>query len=104
MRILGVCVLVVAVGCGPKQVDRDGDGPDAGPEMVCAPGAIEACYNGPQGTENVGTCASGTRTCNDLGQWSVCNGEILPAGEICGNALDDNCSGVADEDEDLDAD
>ena len=105
MRILGSCVLLVVFGCGPKQVDPGGDdGPDAGPEMACAPGTVEGCYNGPQNTLGVGTCQGGMRTCTDQGLWTACEGEILPAAELCGNALDDNCSGVADEDEDLDGD
>jgi len=98
-------VLVVVVGCGPKQKA----GPDAcaDPSCVvaaCAPGTVESCYEGPAGTEGVGPCKPGTRTCGDDAQWGPCDGEILPAGEICANNIDDNCNSQVDEDADLDGD
>lgn len=54
----------------------------------------ESCYSGPAGTEGVGVCAAGVRTCVD-GEWSSCAGEILPREETC-NGLDDNCDGLVD--------
>jgi hypothetical protein len=48
---------------------------------------------------DAGVCSAGLMTCID-GNWSSCAGEEgpNPDGEICGNNLDDDCDGVADED------
>jgi hypothetical protein len=73
--------------------------------VVCEPGTTEACYDGPLGTEGVGTCTGGTRTCSPDGTaWSYCVGQVLPVGEICDNGLDDDCNGLVDDVMDLDGD
>lgn len=74
-------------------------------DCVCAPGASEPCYGGPDGTQDVGVCVGGTRTCDASGTaWGVCEGEVTPGNEQCGNAVDDNCNGTVDEDLDADGD
>ncbi|WP_437289175.1 nucleotide-binding protein [Sorangium sp. So ce406] len=71
-------------------------GPDcACPGCVCAPGAQEACYTGPDGTRGVGRCAAGARTCNAEGtSWGPCAGEVLPAFDACDTPDDEDCDGV----------
>lgn len=54
-----------------------------------------SCYSGPEGTENVGVCASGRQRCT-AGVLSECVGEVLPGAEICDGA-DNNCDGTVDE-------
>lgn len=108
-----------AARCNLDTLDRDsnncgacGNQCQAGDECsvgVCRPGACEegttgACYSGTSDTKDVGLCQGGTRTCLPGGTWSRCEGEVLPVAEICGNGLDENCSGAADEDTDLDGD
>lgn len=67
-------------------------------DCPCAPNAVESCYSGPAGTEDVGPCHGGTRTCNDSGSaWGPCEGEALPAQESCFTAIDDNCNGQVNE-------
>lgn len=62
---------------------------------VCTPGAQEACYSGPPGTEGVGTCVAGIATCNDRGTaFGPCVGEVLPGAEPCGSSADEDCDGV----------
>jgi hypothetical protein len=64
----------------------------------CAPGDEEACYEGPDGTLDVGRCQAGVRTCGDDGRWGACEGQVLPA-EVDGipcNGIDDNCDGTVD--------
>jgi hypothetical protein len=73
----------------------------AGP---CQPGITGACYYGPSGTEGVGRCQAGTRTCLADETWGPCHGEVTPIEEICFNEIDDNCNGEIDEDHDLDGD
>ena len=56
------------------------------------------CYTGPAGTLGVGICHGGVRDCQPDGSWGPCIGEALPlAEEICGDGLDNTCSGVIDE-------
>ena len=53
------------------------------------------CYEGDEGTLDVGTCAAGEQTCVD-GEFGVCEGDVLPILELCNN-LDDDCDSSADE-------
>jgi len=92
------------VACGPKVTGADTDAGVDGSTQTCEPGTSEACYTGAPGTQGVGPCAEGTRTCNADGQWSPCGGEVVPVGEICANTADDNCNGTVDEDGDADGD
>lgn len=55
----------------------------------------------PCGSE-VGACVTGTNTCVD-GEWSGCEGGVLPTQESCNNE-DDDCDGDTDEDVDWDND
>ncbi len=73
----------------------DGGG---GTALLCTPGASVTCYTGPDGTEGMGICAAGWRTCLPDGKaLSECAGQVLPTeSEICGNGLDDDCNGVVD--------
>ncbi len=82
--------------CG-NGVDDDCDGTvDEG--CVCAPGAATACYDGPAGTAGVGACAAGVQTClADGSGYGACVGAVGPAAEACGNGVDDDCDGTADE-------
>lgn len=63
---------------------------------ICRDGETKACaYTGPQGTENVGECKAGTKTCTN-GQWGACQEEVLPQTEIC-DGLDNDCNGIVDD-------
>ena len=76
----------------------------------CIPGAVEECeYTGPEGTKNVGTCKAATRTCSGNGLWGFCEGEVWPVAEKpeisnCGDGLDNDCNGIADDGIDIDGD
>jgi hypothetical protein len=41
-------------------------------------------------------CEPGQQTCRE-GRWSACEGDLAPTAEICGNEVDDDCDGKADE-------
>jgi len=65
---------------------------DAACHTGCTDGQTRPCYDGPMGTENVGTCKDGTQTCAG-GMWpSNCPGEVLPSAENCGDNLDHDCN------------
>lgn len=52
----------------------------------------ETCYEGPEGTEDVGTCKAGSRGC---GEAVECAGQVLPAAENCATEDDESCDGEA---------
>ncbi len=95
------CACVVDSECSAGEICngclcfQDPDACPGGANCICAPGEMEPCYSGPAGTEGVGLCSPGTRTCKDGLTWSICEDESVPAPEIC-NGLDDDCDGVAD--------
>ncbi len=95
----GACVgsvTPVAEACDDA-IDNDCDGAtDEG--CVCAPGEVAACYEGPADTDGVGTCLAGTRTCNATGTaFGACVGSVTPVEDTCGDALDNDCDGSADD-------
>lgn len=49
----------------------------------------------PCGTDQ-GACEAGTTTCSN-GVWGACIGYTGPTAEICGNLIDENCNGIADD-------
>ncbi len=60
------------------------------------------CYEGPSGTEGIGTCRAGTSQCQD-GDFGPCIGQTLPEAETEDNAdtvcdgLDNDCDGAVDQ-------
>jgi hypothetical protein len=58
----------------------------------CTNGQTRACYDGPSGTLDVGTCKAGTQTCANNTWPSTCPGETLPGTEDCASPNDVNCN------------
>ncbi len=84
-------VSTLALGaCGGEDEIDWSDGHGDG----CEPGAVRACYSGPDGTLDVGICSAGEQTCEPSGEgWGPCSGEVLPELEDCGTAEDEDCDG-----------
>lgn len=79
--------------CDGKDNDCDGT-TDEG--CNCVHGETEPCYTGPSGTQGIGTCTAGTRTC-EKGTWTTaCANEVKPTSEMCDNK-DNDCDSETDE-------
>ncbi len=94
--------------CAPGFVDCD-QNPINGCEVEgaceCTPGMVVDCYTGDPMTKDQGPCHGGTQTCNvDGNGFGPCEGEVLPADELCANTIDDDCNGTVDDDPDADGD
>jgi hypothetical protein len=63
---------------------------------ACDAGSTLACYDGPAGTQDVGTCRSGARSCNGT-SYGACVGSVGPTAEVCGDGLDNDCDGTVDD-------
>jgi hypothetical protein len=62
----------------------------------CSVGDIISCYTGPAGTQDVGPCKAGTRSCNPLTlTFAACTAHVLPAAEIF-DGIDNDCDGTVD--------
>lgn len=99
---LGACMnqVLPAVETCNTTVDDDCDGQvnESGAGCVCLPNSTAPCYSGPSGTEGVGICKAGTKTCNAQGTaYGGCAGEVLPAAETCASPGDENCNGQSNE-------
>lgn len=71
----------------------------------CIPGTTLPCYEGAAGTQGVGACRGGTKTCATRGTYyGYCADQVTPINEVCGNGIDDDCDGQIDEGVDLDGD
>lgn len=102
-RLLGAALLAASAAlaffaCSPEE--RTFGGGTAGGAGTgttqCEPGTTEACYSGPDGTEDVGACRGGTMTCNPEGTgYGACEGEVVPAVDDCKTPEDEDCDGVA---------
>jgi hypothetical protein len=93
----GACKYEVTPGpetCAtPADDDCNGQNDEAA-DCQCKKGDTEPCYDGPDGTQDVGLCKAGEHACGD-GLWGTCNAQVLPATEDCTNLLDEDCDGVA---------
>lgn len=108
-----------------NDIDDDCDG-SSNEGCGCRAGEARLCYPPGENssTRDVGACSDGVQRCGDDGTWSGCEAAVLPAVEtspcdpadpacdgvpsscfacaagaveICGNGLDDDCSGVVDD-------
>ncbi len=80
----------------PTSDDGTSDAAADGDAEPCQTGETRSCYNGPDGTDDVGACSSGTQTCRPDGTWGDCIGPTLPSSTRC-DGTDNDCDGVVDE-------
>lgn len=85
-------MLVVASSCDGETTETSAVG---GPELSCSPGQTRSCYEGPDETAGIGTCAPGVQACLQHGRgWGACVGQVLPEQENCDAPSDENCDGL----------
>lgn len=66
--------------------------------VPCIAGSVEACYEAPVSTMNMGTCHPGVHVCNANGMgYGPCEGQSIPVKDECNNGLDEDCNGVVDQ-------
>ncbi len=63
----------------------------------CMPSQKRLCYTGDPNTRGVGECRDGIEECTIEGWSGVCNGQVLPSQEICGDKKDNDCNGLIDD-------
>jgi hypothetical protein len=56
----------------------------------------QSCFSGSTANRNVGACKLGKQLCTG-GVWALCQGDVLPAPEMCDDGIDNNCDGKVDE-------
>ena len=98
-------------GGGGNSGDNGGNSGDNGGNSgePCTPGETQKCpYHASSGTEGVGPCKAGTKTCKADGTWDTCVGEVTPINEVgnklCADGIDNDCNGVVDDGTDFDGD
>ena len=82
----------------PPPVCHDAGGVP-GEGCTCNPSTFQAvdCYTGSPGTNGVGLCKIGKRSCDpSTSSLTACIGEVTPQPEVC-NLLDDDCNGIIDD-------
>jgi len=52
------------------------------------------CYEGDPGTLDVGSCVGGTQVCLETNVWGTCDGQVLPATDLCLADADEDCDGA----------
>ncbi len=78
---------------GQCVLDSNPDLPSSCTNRECTPGNSAVC-----GT-NLGACMVGLKTCDSVGKWGGCEGDIGPETEICNDGVDNDCDGFADGEE-----
>lgn len=90
-------VLPRAEICGNGLDDDCNGAVDDAPGCECTTGTDRSCYGGPASEIGVGVCRAGNQMCLAGGHWGDCVGEVGPSTEVCGDGLDNDCNGTADD-------
>ncbi len=78
-----------SIAIATQQVDVEGEPPP------CSIGQVQPCYDGADGTQDVGVCVGGTQQCGPAG-WGECIDQVVPVAELCDDGIDNDCDGALD--------
>jgi hypothetical protein len=87
--------------CNGSDDDQDG-AIDEGCPCDPAVDMPRACYSGLPESLGRGPCKTGEQRCGtgasgEFTRWTMCDGEVAPAIETCGDGIDNDCSGAVDD-------
>ncbi|NUP05282.1 MAG: hypothetical protein HOW73_04385 [Polyangiaceae bacterium] len=82
---------------GAVDLDCDGETNETTTGCTCTIGDVIDCYTGAAGTEDVGVCHGGQRTCETGDGYSLCAGQVTPTAEQCSAPNDEDCDGTSNE-------
>jgi hypothetical protein len=94
----GGFIAPTAEACAPANTPAADENCDGMIDEACActAGETRTCYNGREGTLNVGKCVAGMQTCSN-GSLGACMNAVIPSAETCANqGVDDDCDGMTD--------
>ncbi len=86
----GPCVGAVQPEPGNCEANSCAGGPNPG--CQCKVGEQEACYTSVLGSDTLGTCHAGTRTCGPDAKWGPCAGQASPS-PPCDRHFGPTCTG-----------
>jgi hypothetical protein len=86
------CATAADENCNGREPMNNGVDDTAGCE--CVGTSSTTCYTGPTGTQNVGKCKDGMKSCV-AGHWGMCGGQTLPGTESCSATGDEDCNGLS---------
>ncbi len=93
----GFTACLPTTGASPEicdGLDNDCDGVADEDVCTCTAGLARACNTGIPGV-----CMAGSQTCDASGRgWGPCLTAVVRSADVCGDGLDNDCDGTADED------
>ena len=91
-------------GANPREICNNGLDDDADGRVddgcACVPGTSQQCYPRARAEAERAPCAWGTQGCEgkgEFGTWTECVGAVTPVDEVCGDGVDQDCTGAADD-------
>ncbi len=66
------------------------------PGCPCVGADVRLCFRADPARIGIGPCRQGTMQC-DGRRWGDCAGEVLPTLDLCGDGIDQDCTGTADD-------
>jgi hypothetical protein len=88
----------------PREICGNGLDDDANGRVddtcACIPGTSQRCYPRERAEAERMPCAWGIQGCEgegEFGTWTECVGAVTPTEEVCGDGIDQDCTGVVDD-------
>ncbi len=89
-RTLAIAACTLAIACTTTAVGEGTSPPPASDDAGANECVEGSCYSGPPGTQGVGPCKVGVRSCG-----KTCVEEVVPVADVCETGEDEDCDGRA---------